>query len=313
MSLRMVTKRLQINCQARRTDQQPPDQLPTLLLTNHAVVEKVEISAYRRHSKARYYSEPTRGVHHNAEKTVGRPNWPYSKWSKFCKAFAFIEGYVLVNIETVPLGTHAFDFIRFYVVKAIGMQTGMRNFAIHGSSDQEALYENVGQELVARKNGLIWSAEVGFGTGVKRVVQTWHKCGGQPPDNNSTSLAKYDVILGFAIIEDGVAWIKNDIPRLLEVRYQSALSTVFEPALVQAVNMFRLKGSQIALRKGQLSAVSCAMCSIEQIVTIDRKDPLTGTIDIPFDRPPNSPRQHVCSKIADDKHLENVKFPTYKA
>ncbi|KER22853.1 hypothetical protein T265_09129 [Opisthorchis viverrini] len=32
MSPRMVTKRLQTNCQARRTDQQPPDQLPTLSL-----------------------------------------------------------------------------------------------------------------------------------------------------------------------------------------------------------------------------------------------------------------------------------------
>ncbi|KAG5451497.1 hypothetical protein CSKR_107076 [Clonorchis sinensis] len=30
MSPRMVTKRLQLNCQARRTDQQPPDQLPTI-------------------------------------------------------------------------------------------------------------------------------------------------------------------------------------------------------------------------------------------------------------------------------------------
>ncbi|KER33396.1 hypothetical protein T265_00712 [Opisthorchis viverrini] len=29
MSPPMVTKRLQTNCQARRTDQQPPDQLPT--------------------------------------------------------------------------------------------------------------------------------------------------------------------------------------------------------------------------------------------------------------------------------------------
>ncbi|KER22770.1 hypothetical protein T265_09213 [Opisthorchis viverrini] len=28
MSPRMVTKRLRINCQARRTDQQPPDRLP---------------------------------------------------------------------------------------------------------------------------------------------------------------------------------------------------------------------------------------------------------------------------------------------
>ncbi|KER28976.1 hypothetical protein T265_04272 [Opisthorchis viverrini] len=35
MSLRMVTKRLQVNCQARRTDQQPPLNSPELPIFRH--------------------------------------------------------------------------------------------------------------------------------------------------------------------------------------------------------------------------------------------------------------------------------------
>ncbi|KER21315.1 hypothetical protein T265_15121, partial [Opisthorchis viverrini] len=49
MSPRMVTKRLQINCQARQTDQQPPDQLPMELSFSHIHPDKSTINMTYQH------------------------------------------------------------------------------------------------------------------------------------------------------------------------------------------------------------------------------------------------------------------------
>ncbi|GAA52945.1 hypothetical protein CLF_109163 [Clonorchis sinensis] len=46
MSPRMVTKRLQINCQARRTDQQPPDQMPNIVVETAQSGVLVKLDAY---------------------------------------------------------------------------------------------------------------------------------------------------------------------------------------------------------------------------------------------------------------------------
>ncbi|KAG5442838.1 hypothetical protein CSKR_202660 [Clonorchis sinensis] len=43
---RMVTKRLQVDCQARRTDQQPPDQIPTADFNVAYQVELQQIYRY---------------------------------------------------------------------------------------------------------------------------------------------------------------------------------------------------------------------------------------------------------------------------
>ncbi|KER21054.1 hypothetical protein T265_15176, partial [Opisthorchis viverrini] len=52
MSPRMVTKRLQANCQARRTDQRPPEQQPImrwLLICSPSLA--IDLQTFRHHSR----------------------------------------------------------------------------------------------------------------------------------------------------------------------------------------------------------------------------------------------------------------------